>query len=410
MAISIISEIVKANKNWREWFATYYPDILVSEDNGYALFKYGINSNFNIPIVREARGIIIDTETGDVVCRACDKFGKPDDYYVDLNEFDWKSATTTDKLDGSMVKLWWSERDGRWVWSTMGTIYASKAPLKDGDENHKTFMDIINEANPDKIINQLCDADKDLTFIFELTSPWNQVVIQYNTTILWHLGTRNNKTQEEVEYRFSSKEVGYPGKYYCRSLEDAQKIASRFNRKFGIHVIDSCNNEGLVVRDKYYHRIKVKSDAYMMLHNVTSKTSKRYIIESIIDNAFDISRIAKLKNGHVICYYFNEYIQFMNVMKNLVSRAKWLYDQCESKKEFALLIKDYKYKHFMFKAVSIENATVEKVLADGKINDPVKNTIVNLCSAIPDYDDTEYSKSAIFKVPAEFFERRKKND
>ena len=51
---------------WRELLEE--KQIKVKEQNSRAIFNYKVMADFSDPIVQEARGIVIDTKTLDVVC------------------------------------------------------------------------------------------------------------------------------------------------------------------------------------------------------------------------------------------------------------------------------------------------------------------------------------------------------
>ena len=102
----------------------YY--IKIKEDGPYVMFSYDqIRSDFSYNIVREARGIIFRKGKWETpVCWAFNKFGNYGESYAP--EIDWNTAFVTEKIDGSLMKVWW---DGDWKISTNGTIDAFKAEL-----------------------------------------------------------------------------------------------------------------------------------------------------------------------------------------------------------------------------------------------------------------------------------------
>ena len=156
----------------------------------YAIFNYMIAADFFNPVVQEARGIIIDLEKLEVVCFPFRKFGNHTEPYAD--EIDWTTARVQDKVDGSIIKYWYSQRLEKWIWSTNSCIYAAEANSECG----RSFQRLI-ESTPeyDKITH--LELDKNYTYIFELVGPDNQVVIKYPEPRLWHIGTRNNITGAE---------------------------------------------------------------------------------------------------------------------------------------------------------------------------------------------------------------------
>ena len=69
--------------------------------------------------------------------------------------------------------------------------------------------------------------NEDYTYIFELVSPQNQIVIRYEKTLLFYLAARNNKTGEEVDNELP----GFikPKSYSLRTLEECVEAAETLN-------------------------------------------------------------------------------------------------------------------------------------------------------------------------------------
>ena len=71
--------------------------IRTSHDGSRVCFKYSSGADFSDPIVCEARGIIIDLDEMDVVCRPFDKFFNVQEQYA--AEIDWDTARVLEKID-----------------------------------------------------------------------------------------------------------------------------------------------------------------------------------------------------------------------------------------------------------------------------------------------------------------------
>ena len=110
--------------DWEERLKRDY-DLRIKRDGEYAVFNYEINADFYDPIVQEARGIILDTEQYEVVCWPFRKFGNHNEGYAD--PIDWSNARVLEKVDGSIIKLWYDHARGDWQFSTNGTIRAELA-------------------------------------------------------------------------------------------------------------------------------------------------------------------------------------------------------------------------------------------------------------------------------------------
>ena len=134
----ICNFIYKNPDNWEELLANKC--INIKRDNDLCIFNYDIGCKFEDPIVQEARGIIIDTNNLQVVCWPFRKFGNYSESYAD--NIDWSSARVQEKIDGSIIKLWFNKDTDKWVWSTNGVIYASKTSNSLGFN----FLDLIKST------------------------------------------------------------------------------------------------------------------------------------------------------------------------------------------------------------------------------------------------------------------------
>ena len=211
--------------------------------------------DFTDPLVRECRGIIFDTETGEVTCRPFDKFGNWFESYAD--HIDWGTAIVTEKLDGQLIKLW--HRFGKWIWSTNKRA-DSRFSVGRLDARMSAYELIHKAENFDQV--HLERLDEGTTYLFELTSPHNQVVVAYPTTRLTHIGTRDNATGAE---RDDDIGVDRPRRRSdIRSLDEAIALAQSLND-------EDVRHEGLVVTDCLWRRNKVKNELYLKLHHTMSR-------------------------------------------------------------------------------------------------------------------------------------------
>ena len=115
---SLILNIIKNNTNWREIIES--KNIKIKDKYPFMIFNYGIEVDPKDPVVREARGIIIDMELKEVVCWPFNRFynSYEDAAREDLENFDWDHCRVEEKVDGSIVKLFWNRYSGKWQWAT----------------------------------------------------------------------------------------------------------------------------------------------------------------------------------------------------------------------------------------------------------------------------------------------------
>lgn len=176
---SILCRFIRDNADWESKLTKPPYCIKLKKDKDLCLFKYdAYASDFHSPEVQEARGIIINTKTCDVVCWPFRKFANYTEDYADT--IDWQSARVTEKINGSIMKLWFDHQTGKWQISTDNVIDASKAFLRnyhDGSGTMISFKTLFDTASQGKLDYDRLDPDE--TYIFELVSPINTIVIQY---------------------------------------------------------------------------------------------------------------------------------------------------------------------------------------------------------------------------------------
>ena len=272
-----VLDLIRKNENWEEILAgePYY--IKATWKGNYVLLKYNqLASDFTNEIVRECRGCIIHVpkerrEWADVVCYPFDKFGNYGGSYVP--SIDWSSARVLEKVDGSLIKVWYHH--GTWGVSTNGTICAEDAPTQvEGVSFYDVFWRALEKnGNPQDFFDSL---DRDYTYMFELVSPETRVTIEYPEPAIYYLGARNMLHFNEVEYPTTTIDykffsfVKLPMRYPISTIEDCIEAVN----------LMGANEEGFVVCDKFFNRMKIKSPEYLIasrIRNNNAITVKRVI-------------------------------------------------------------------------------------------------------------------------------------
>lgn len=341
---SHLLEFINSNPDWKQQLQQSPYNITIREDNGFVLFMYGIGSDFSIPLVLECRGIIIREETKDIVCFPFTKFFNVQEQYA--AKVDWDSAVVQEKIDGSIIKLWYDFKNDGWIVSTNGTIYAEDAELMTPNTDIKNFLDLFTYAENLNNINPLL-MDTNKTYIFELVSPYNKIVVPYTEIKLYHIGTRNNETLEECDDWIG---VQQPHRYSFTSLEECLESCEKM----------PFDEEGYVVVDKNFNRVKIKSPAYVAAHHLRGNgiVTKNSVLDVIRLNGEDdfLSIYPEYKKdfdsifdklGNFIIRVEDDWVNFLN---------RFPYYKNVHRKELAEYIKNLKYPSVVF------------LLLDNKIN------------------------------------------
>lgn len=275
-----IQKFIESHDNWESLLQEKPYCLSISRAKWCGLnlimFKYNqIDSSFHESIVRECRGIIFNEDTWETVSVPFFKFGNVSEGSW-VEPIDWNNDPyVLDKIDGSLIKI--VKINGQLLISTNGTIDAYSAPLVDQIGcAAKNFGQLVDEAvvnaykanhnvegfvNPVEVDNWLYYLlDEGYTYMFELTSPWNRVVVNHHDTKLWFIGVRNNTTFEEsfILDHPLSKVFDTPGLHKFSTFEECIDTAKK---------LPWCE-EGYVVTTKDFKRNKVKSLEYLNCHHL----------------------------------------------------------------------------------------------------------------------------------------------
>lgn len=141
--------------------------------------------------------------------------GDPNAANVDL-----ESSVVFEKLDGTMIGMY---HDGdKWCASTRSVPLADLPIMS----THATMGDItFGTLFFNTLLQQgirLDDFDKTYTYVFELTSPINQVVVSHVQSSVTLLGSRETKTGQEVqlERQRHRHSVKFPQNFLLSTLDD----------------------------------------------------------------------------------------------------------------------------------------------------------------------------------------------
>lgn len=347
-----IEKFIKENENWKELIqqAPYF--LKIDEDDDYILIKYDmVNSDFTQEIVNECRGIIIDKHTNKAHALSFKKFFNiQEELHADI---DWKTARVQEKVDGSKILYWYNEYKNKWQVSTSGTLDAYKAQVNDSGI---TFGQLFDTALLNSIKAGITDFEKLHTFdemlgkqycyTFELVSPESRIVVPYKKTELYFIGVRNITDFKELRptQLVLSDLIKTPKSYPLHTLEDCLKATE----KMGF------DEEGFVVVDDNWNRVKIKSPQYVLAHfnRMNNGASYSRILE-MIEHGSDKDFLK----------IYPEYTEKFDKVKNAkesffnkVLKSLYDFDFIGSRKEAAELI-NTKYKDissFLFKYISTD--------------------------------------------------------
>lgn len=303
--------LIKTDKNWKKFLKQEPRFIDVKQcpwkdeegnlkyPNLYMLSYNGILSDFNDQYVRLCRGCIVsleDKENPQMICAPFVKFGNFGQEFCP--EIDWASALVEQKVDGILIKLFYYNNEWCWVtnngWNTnLPWKEMIKIPSKYKEmetDNCNTIQDLIDYCLIKNNVT-LGEFNPDYTYMFELISPKIRILVDNPKTDLVYLGCRNNYSYNEYSLYVAKKLI---------------PVIERFNtvNYFDLHSIDEvlalCNSykgdvdEGVVVVDKNFNRVKIKCEDYIRLKgyrrmfDTTDEQIWKGMREGTIDDALQV--------------------------------------------------------------------------------------------------------------------------
>ena len=365
---SELLQFISQHDDWKEQLSNL--KIKVKEVPNYPnlyIFNYDIMADFSNPIVQEARGIILNVANNKIVCLPFRKFGNYDESYAD--KIDWESARVQEKVDGSIIKLYYL--DG-WKFATNSVPFAEMANAFDST----SFLDLIKDAHKDyEHLTNVAELNTNYTYIFELVHPLHTIVVHYSTPKLYHLATRDNTTMEYVEVDLG---IEKPLLYAGNSLEEVLTNVEQLNSDN-----NSVQHEGFVVVDKYNNRVKVKSSLYFYYHKLFSSKSytKKDIIELLLSE--DETLISEICNSQLLkckVYYYRWQLELFKLkameVYNLAITLKEEY--LHDRKPIAIRLLKHNLSNIGFKAID-SNLSFDEVYKGLPLNYILRN--------VKDYDE-----------------------
>jgi len=160
-----------------------YPNISYKVYDNLVIFKY--NASYGSEIERSCRGLIIDKNTGKIVCHS-------NEGTIDLESFiekvDLGKCVIEENLEGTLINLY--HYRSRWNVSTKFCINAENSKFR-GEKSFRQYFDKVCKIDYDAL-------DKNFTYSFLLQVPENRLVTKMEKRKLYHIESQNNITGEKV--------------------------------------------------------------------------------------------------------------------------------------------------------------------------------------------------------------------
>jgi len=356
----------------QEYLLTHTFGQLAAEHGVYASFakaghKFSLNydqieAKESNPLAQECRGLVLASKDGHIHTPVINPGVKPDFNHISpgettilaypMNRFfnhgqgcaaqiDWSDPKLAilEKLDGTLCIIYFDLFTDKWC---VATRSVSEADLL-MDNGLFTFRTLFEKALTDTT-GYSFDVftrylNKAYTYCFELTTPYNRIVVDYKSNGITLLAVRGLVTLQELDMKHpvvdllpTSLPIVQAHTY--TSVEDLVNWVSSLN---------PMEHEGVVVRDSKFNRIKVKNAAYVAYNKLNDKlgSSERNCMQFILLEKDDdvasflpadiVNNMQQLKEG--LQKSIHEHDLVYDIAKTVVDVAN-----PGSKKEFALAV------------------------------------------------------------------------
>jgi RNA ligase len=258
------------------------PEFIVAvKDGGYTVVNYVVQTAETFPpvvtesdaMLRELRGMIFNTATGEVLARRLHKFfnvNERDETQVQKIDFS-QPHVILEKLDGSMITPVWTEQGLRWG-TKMGVTQVA-LPVEEFLVGLPQYEALAHECR-----------ESDVTPIFEWTSRKQRIVIDYPEDQLVLIAVRRNSTGKYKSHKLMQQcgeKFNIPVvKAYEGNVQNMHELIEQTGPMVGC--------EGFVVRFNTGHMIKVKAEDYIRKHSAKDMIGReKNIIELLVTEKLD---------------------------------------------------------------------------------------------------------------------------
>lgn len=246
-----------------------------------------------------------------------------------------------EKLDGTLCIVYHDPFMEQWCVATRSAPEADIL-MDNGIFTFRTLFEKAVQETCAMTFEALSKAlDKHYTYCFELTTPYNRIVVNYSNNGITLLAVRGLMTHQELKFDhfLIAEQLGR-----AVPLVQAHTYTCMSDLVNWVSSLNPMEHEGVVVRDAQFNRIKVKNAAYVAYNKVrdTLAASERNCVELILAEKDDdvvsflpeeiVKNLQNIKIGvKAFIQEYDEQYRFIRAEANLQA--------VDDKKAFALTIK-----------------------------------------------------------------------
>ncbi len=315
--------------------------------DGLVSLKYDqVRSPMEHPAVQDCRGMIVRED--DPTCLVAFPYRK----FFNLGEsraatIDWHSARVLEKLDGSLIIMYFDHRLGqrRWRVATSGQPVAGGPYNGFGKTFEEVFWETWLELGYQVPIHPEHPMD-DVWYFFELCRPDNRIVVKYESPRLVLHGARRRAGLLELGWE---ELHAHACRYGWEAVSDWRRDGMAMNAARvteAASITDPLGLEGFVVVDRHFKRVKVKNPAYVELHHLRGNgvRSPRSVVECVKRGEVDeiLAHFPDMREQ------FDPITEAIDAAADLISLKLARFGALD-RKSFALEVKDVPFSNAAFR-------------------------------------------------------------
>lgn len=255
----------------------FFIDCRVCPDLDIVVLDYQLFSPDEEEIVRECRCLILEMNTWNIVCKSMSRFYYIDEDYssIDYNRIDWNSAKSTIKYDGALIVLYYYKNAWR-IGMRKSADGSMITTAINGVPSDYTFAELtqltIKEMGYtwDQFTSNL---NTNIFYSFELCAPETRFGVIYTNRQLIQIAAIDKNTLNEIDIYSLECPILKAEYSLVNSLQEAQDSMKEQT---------ATEQEGVVILDKNFRRIKVRNPNYSIMMAYGTPDNELLAIENII--------------------------------------------------------------------------------------------------------------------------------
>jgi hypothetical protein len=215
-------------------------------------------SNFDIKLVRECNGIILEKNTYKIICYTFDKCidsNLLENINIDFDNLYYESA-----VEGTLIRLFYY--NNIWNVCTKKCIDASKSRWISNKNFTELFNECIQKYDSHKILESL---NPSYCYSFIIVHPENNIIVKYQEPDIFHISTRDMNTLNEIDIILD-----------IPKLEKKKIEKDNINNILNfIQLYNTLDAEGSIFIDTNYNRHKVRIPYFTRVREIWGNTNNR---------------------------------------------------------------------------------------------------------------------------------------